>query len=276
MTGALPNEREVLRSLNRDLKIERSITKDLQQIALEMLSRPLPSDRDEYLTFFVLAGFLAKAVKTTRAMTVLVHHGLAVDAHGLMRTLLMTSAAARWICADNGETPSRPRQYMNVELANEYTFRNAAEGDPKMKDFLSGELGKKLQELVSNLEQDLGKEGLRDLAKKSPWGSDENLCRSMLSSVGYNLTYRRTSAILHALDVLDHIQIDENDRPVLKPFATDHWCHELMDMAALVFILLLESCNERCGFDLKDRIDGTASRAESRRQELRSHQGRGS
>ena len=270
MTGALPEERDVLSTLNKELKIERLIIKNLQDIALEMLSHPLPSERGEYLTFFVLSGLLAKAVKTIRAMTVLTHHGLAADAHGLFRTLLMTSAAARWICTDKGDTPNRAQQYMDVTLANENTFKNAAERDPNMKDFLSGELGERLQELVSNLKQKHTSEGLRKLARKSPWGSDEELCRSTFSSVGYNLTYRRASGILHALDVLDHIYLDENYQPILKPLATDHWSHELIDMAALVFVLLLEACNERLALQLEQRIAQVAARAEARRKELRS------
>jgi len=265
MTARLPGERDIISIADGTWAEEVFLAQETQRAALDLLDRGRMStwEKGDAIGVAVLVGLLAKAIKTGRAAVLLAEHGLIVDAEGLYRTLLLTLAVVRWICHHPDDAHKRAARYVDICLAQQYRFRNAARSSPALRSVVAGELGQHLENLVSALVDRHGLQEVARLADECPWKSDAYLTMHTSLSVPYDIFYRRASQILHAQDITEHVDpFPESGSVIVRPFPTDVWGPEVILLTCQTLLVLLSELNRSLDCEMDDTLDVLRQRAE--------------
>ena len=200
----------------------------------------------------VVAGRLAKAIKSHRAVQGLAHQGLGHDALTVCRALLETSAAIAFILQQDSR--HRAALYTAHALFNKRKMLTGWRNTPELRKFVTPENEKAVNAELATVVTELGDH----VDYRSHWsgrGGLEQALNTLHGTTVYQILFRHASSIAHSTDIADYLfDVQEEERIGAEVQPSEKWTREALHAANVLLWLAAMATSTGLGlrFDVSD------------------------
>lgn len=201
----------------------------------------------------IILSLLAKGLKTSRAIRVVLLEGCGEDAAVLLRSLFETTVAVQWLTRE--DTSNRVRLYA-AHSAYRYTVMRREQAKTKGLEEVGSRHLPHAEAALEQWTQLLGATAMSSVKKHWSGLSDglTGVCKQLDSLADYNTIYRDTSSYAHVSDPTSHFDPKDNSLGVFKILPGTNECDRVAGVSVVCLHNLAGAVNDKFGLGLDSKL----------------------